>query len=79
MGREKYSLVQIPLRTKVSTGRPFRDGKSPSMSMMQMSNEERYQDTLKEMKSMLHERVKDNKKQDQGSSAKKGKGILPAI
>jgi hypothetical protein len=23
MGRERYSLVQIPLRTKVTTGRPF--------------------------------------------------------
>jgi len=23
MGRERYSLVQIPLRTKVTTGRPY--------------------------------------------------------
>jgi hypothetical protein len=34
MGKEKYSLVNIPLRTKVSTGRPFIDGKSPSMSVI---------------------------------------------
>ena len=34
MGKEKYSLVSYPLRTKVSTGRPYLEGKSPSMSMM---------------------------------------------
>jgi hypothetical protein len=54
MGKEKYSLVQIPLRTKVSTGRPFKEGKSPSMSMMQgSSQEDRYAETLREMKQML--------------------------
>jgi hypothetical protein len=36
MGKERYSLVQIPLRTKVKTGRPFQEGKSPSMSVMQV-------------------------------------------
>lgn len=65
MGRERYSLVQIPLRTKVTTGRPFQQGKSPSMSMMLPQNEEstdRYKETLKEMKQLLVDKVKDTSK-----------------
>ena len=67
MGKEKYSLVSIPLRTKVSTGRPYLEGKSPSMSIMAPSQnmhgggaDERhhYQETLKEMKQMIQERAK---------------------
>lgn len=44
------------------------------MSVMQMSNEDRYTDTLKEMKQMLHQREGKD-----GTTVKKGKGILPAI
>ena len=33
MGRQKYTLVAYPLRTKVKTGRPTHLGKSPSMSI----------------------------------------------
>jgi len=33
MGKERYSLVSIPLRTKVTTGRPFLEGKTASVSM----------------------------------------------
>jgi hypothetical protein len=50
MGRERYSLVQIPLRTKVSTGRPFKEGKSPSMSLIQSTQDNNYKETLREMK-----------------------------
>lgn len=88
MGRERYSLVQIPLRTKVTTGRPYQQGKSPSMSMMHTQGDDstdRYKDTLREMKQMLMDKVKDgNKKADtkmqyqQNSTGKKGT-YLPAI
>lgn len=74
MGKEKYSLVQIPLRTKVKTGRPFMEGKSPNMSMNQSvsGGEESYKQTLKEMKQLLMEKVKDKKlNADQTLSSKK--------
>jgi len=79
MGRERYSLVQIPLRTKVTTGRPYQQGKSPSMSMMHTQvddSTDRYKETLREMKQMLIEKVKDPKKPGEkavtNSTGKKG-------
>jgi len=83
MGRERYSLVQIPLRTKVTTGRPYQQGKSPSMSMMQTQGDDssdRYKDTLREMKQMLLDKVKDTKKPDKfGHSGTKKGSYLPQI
>lgn len=86
MGRERYSLVHIPLRTKVTTGRPFQQGKSPSMSFMATQVDEssdRYKETLNEMKQMLIDKVKDGKKTTDmskigGSNAKKNT-YLPAL
>jgi hypothetical protein len=57
MGKEKHTLVQIPLRTKVSTGRPFLMGHSPSISINQTSLwSAKPEEALQEMKIMLQAR-----------------------
>lgn len=57
MGKDKHTLVQIPLRTKVSTGRPFQMGRSPSTSINQISQwSMKPEETLQEMKLMLQAR-----------------------
>jgi hypothetical protein len=55
MGKEKYTLVAHPLRTKVPTGKPSLMGRSPSMSMQRrISNNElkEPEETLLAMKMM---------------------------
>jgi hypothetical protein len=61
-GKEKYTLVAHPLRTKVPTGKPSLMGRSPSMSVQRrISNNElkEPEETLLAMKHLQQERIRD--------------------
>lgn len=56
LGKEKYTLVAIPLRTKITTGRPMHLGKSPSMSLSKLKEQSMAgepEQALAEMKQLL--------------------------
>lgn len=81
-GRDKYTLVSKPLRTKVATGRPAQLGFSPSMSVLKSKNSVAHagkpEDTLAHMKHLLRERQGSRGVPSHSGSSKKAER-LPAI
>lgn len=81
-GRDKYTLVQKPLRTKVGTGKPRQMGMSPSMSVIKNRNSidraGKPEETLAHMKHLLRERQGSRGVGSGAGSSKKGEH-LPAI
>ena len=65
IGKERYTLVQHPLRTKVTTGKPAQLGHSPSMSVFrkqqanQIANSLQPEDTIASMKRLQKDRLKE--------------------
>ena len=85
MGKERYTLVAHPLRTKVSTNGPMRLGRSPSMSLQKQSLASAHQpeDTLRAMKTLQQDRIREqnerNKKVKKQTAGSDRSSALPKI